>query len=91
MADRLAMLEQLIESGSTDPFHHYARALELRSRGQLQDALSALSDVSQKFPDYVPTYLMAGQLAEELGEKCPRISSTSLPAPVGMRIKSGMI
>lgn len=63
---RLAMLEKAIAAGSTDPFVHYARALELRGQGQLDAALDALADVQQRFPDYVPTYLMAGQVAQTL-------------------------
>ncbi|GAB5549330.1 MAG: tetratricopeptide repeat protein [Sandaracinaceae bacterium] len=66
MSDRLAMIEQMIAKGSTDPFHHYARAMELRSLGRLEDALAAYADVRERFVDYVPTYLMAAQVALEL-------------------------
>lgn len=66
MTDRLAMLEHMIARGSEDPFHHYARAMEFRSRGQLVDALTAFAAVRSKFPDYVPTYLMGAQVAQEL-------------------------
>ncbi len=63
---RLAMIEKLIAQGSTDPFHHYARGMELRSLDRLEDALAAFADVRARFPDYVPTYLMAAQVAQEL-------------------------
>lgn len=63
---RLAMIEKLIASGSNDPFHHYARAMELRSLERLDDALAAFADVRARFADYVPTYLMAAQVAQEL-------------------------
>ena len=66
MSRRLEMLDSMLAKGSTDPFHWYARALELRSLGRLDEALSALRDVSERFPEYVPTYLMAGQVASEL-------------------------
>lgn len=69
MSKRLLMLEQMIEKGSTDPFHHYAHAMELRSLGRGQDALVAFARVRDRFTDYVPTYLMAGQLAIELGDE----------------------
>ena len=62
------MLEQLIARGSTDPFVHYARAMELRTLGRSADAISAFDDVCGRFPNYVPSYLMAGQLAIELAE-----------------------
>jgi tetratricopeptide (TPR) repeat protein len=64
---RLAMLEAMIAKGSTDPFVHYARAMELRSAGRLDKALDRLAEVESRFPEYVPTYLMAAQTAEELG------------------------
>jgi tetratricopeptide (TPR) repeat protein len=64
---RLAMLEAVIAKGSNEPFPHYARALELRSLGRLEDALAAFEDVARRFPSYVPTYLMAGQVAEQIG------------------------
>jgi tetratricopeptide (TPR) repeat protein len=65
---RLALLERMVAEGSTDPFHHYARAMELRSLGRLDEALAAYREVTERFPDYVPTYLMAGQVAQELGQ-----------------------
>jgi hypothetical protein len=60
------MIEAMIEKGSADPFHHYARAMELRSLGRLEDALTAFGEVRDRFTGYVPTYLMAAQVAQEL-------------------------
>jgi tetratricopeptide (TPR) repeat protein len=60
------MIEKLLEKGSTDPFHWYARAMELRGLGRLEEALEAYADVRERFEDYVPTYLMAAQVAQEL-------------------------
>lgn len=65
--DRLEMLDAMIAKGSEDPFVWYARAMELRSREQLEDALAAYQEVATKFEDYVPTYLMAAQVCEQLG------------------------
>ncbi|MFO0692479.1 MAG: tetratricopeptide repeat protein [Polyangiales bacterium] len=67
MSKRLEMLEAMIAKGSVDPFVHYARAMELRSAGRLDEALAAYEDVATRFPGYVPTYLMGGQVAEERG------------------------
>ncbi len=67
MNQRLDMLDKMIAKGSVDPFVSYARALELRSLGRKDEALSAFGEVRERFPGYVPTYLMAGQLAAELG------------------------
>ena len=67
MSKRLALFDKLIAEGSVDPFHHYGRALELRSLGRKADALEALEGVIVRFAAYVPSYLMAAQLAHELG------------------------
>jgi hypothetical protein len=68
VSKRLALFDKLIADGSRDPFHHYARALELRSLKREPEALSAMADVVQGFPDYVPAYLMAAQLAQQQGD-----------------------
>jgi hypothetical protein len=65
MSKRLEMFDKLLAGGSQDPFHHYARALELRSLGRGTEALAALAQVTRDFPDYVPSYLMAAQLAAQ--------------------------
>ncbi|MDB4988209.1 MAG: hypothetical protein JWN04_3387 [Myxococcaceae bacterium] len=67
MSKRLELFDKLIAGGSQDPFHHYARAMELRSIGRASDAFASFAEVCARFPDYVPTYLMAAQLAQELG------------------------
>ena len=67
MTSRLTMLEKMIERGSNDPFVYYARAMELRGSGRSDEALAAFEEVCARFPSYVPTYLMAGQLAAEGG------------------------
>ncbi len=68
MSKRLDMLDMMTTQKPDDPFVWYARAMELRSLERRDDALGALRDVSRKFPHYVPTYLMAAQLAVELGQ-----------------------
>lgn len=69
MSKRLEAIEKMIAAGSQDPFHHYARAMELRSLARKEDALAAFGGVADRFPGYVPSYLMAAQLAAELGRK----------------------
>ncbi len=68
MSQRLEMLERVIAAGSDDPFHWYARAMEYRSLGRFEEALAAYAAVAERFTAYVPTYLMAGQLAAEVGQ-----------------------
>jgi len=67
MSKRLAMFDTMIEKGSVDPFVHYARAMELRSLERADEALAAFAAVAERFPDYVPTYLMGAQTAEHVG------------------------
>lgn len=69
MSKRLEMLQAMIDKGSVDPFVWYARAMELRSLERLGDAAQAYTEIAERFPEYVPTYLMAGQTAEALGDK----------------------
>lgn len=66
MSSRLEMIEKMLASGTLEPFHWYARAMELRSLGRLEEALGAYEDVRTRFRDYIPTYLMAAQVAQEL-------------------------
>ena len=60
------MLEKMIARGAEDPFVHYAYAMELRALGRTLEALEAFEAVRLRFPSYVATYLMAGQVAVEL-------------------------
>jgi predicted Zn-dependent protease len=68
MPSRLEMLQTMIARGAKDPFVHYAYAMELRGQGRAEDALAAFQAVRDQFPAYVPTYLMAGQVAAELAQ-----------------------
>lgn len=70
---RLEAIEKMIAAGSKEPFHHYARAMELRSLERKADALAAFGAIHAQFPAYVPTYLMAAQVAEELGQRADAI------------------
>src|SRR5438270_450093 len=68
MSQRLSMLDNMIAKGSKDPFVFYARAMELRGIGRLAEAMDAFCKLRESYPDYVASYLMAGQLAIELGD-----------------------
>lgn len=87
MADRLEMLRKMVDGGSKDPFHWYALAMELRSLGRPEDALAAYDAVRDAFPDYVPTYLMAGQVCQELER--PAVARQWLEAGLGAAAKAG--
>ena len=67
MQKRLQLLKQLVGNGSTDPFHHYALALEYRSAGQIEDALRVLESLKTTAPEYLPQYMIAGTLLLQMG------------------------
>jgi tetratricopeptide (TPR) repeat protein len=62
---RLDMLVQLVASGTADSFGWYALALEYRKLGRIDDALKTFEALSERDPDYLPMYLMAGQMLTE--------------------------
>lgn len=65
--DRLPALELMASRSASDPFPHYCLAQEYRSRGRHDDAVTAFTTLRERFPAYVPQYLMAAQLLHELG------------------------
>ncbi len=67
--DRIETFRTFIARTPTDPFPRYGLAMELKGRGQLAEAAAAFSDLMTSFPDYVPTYLMAGSTVAALGRK----------------------
>ena len=69
MPSRLEILEKMVAASPNDPFPMYGLALEYRSAGRDEDALRAFEKLRDAFPQYVPQYLMAGQLCEKLGRR----------------------
>jgi tetratricopeptide (TPR) repeat protein len=67
--DRIATFKSFIERAPGDPFPRYGLAMEHRTRGDLAEAWAVFSDLLDHFPDYVPTYLMAGGTLAALGRK----------------------
>ena len=67
--DRIATFKSFIARSPSDPFPRYGLAMELRSQGNLPEAWTAFSELLEGFPDYVPTYLMAGGTLVGLGRK----------------------
>lgn len=66
MSKRLLFLEKVTADGSKDPMAWYGLALEYRSLGRHDDALRTFETLSSTTPDYVPMYLMCGQLLEQM-------------------------
>lgn len=67
--DRIATFKSFIARSPADPFPRYGLAMEHKTRGDLAEAWTAFSDLLTNFPDYVPTYLMAGGTLSGLGRK----------------------
>jgi len=67
--DRIATFRSFIERTPTDPFPRYGLAMEHKGRGELAEAWRVFEELLAKFPDYVPTYLMAGATLVALGRK----------------------
>ena len=67
--DRIATFRSFISRTPTDPFPRYGLAMELKTRGELAEAWATFQELIEKFPDYVPTYLMAGGTLVALGRK----------------------
>jgi tetratricopeptide (TPR) repeat protein len=58
--DRIATFKSFITRSPADPFPRYGLAMEHKGQGQLAEAWAVFAELLEKFPDYVPTYLMAG-------------------------------
>lgn len=67
MSKRLFMLEKMVQQGAADAFTRYALALEYKSLERWDDAELAFVSLRDAHPDYVPQYLMAGQLLIDRG------------------------
>jgi tetratricopeptide (TPR) repeat protein len=65
--DRIETFKSFISRSPTDPFPRYGLAMEYKGSGRLEEAWTAFQDLIQNFPDYVPTYLMAGGTLAALG------------------------
>jgi tetratricopeptide (TPR) repeat protein len=66
MSKRLDFLLKVTAAGE-DPFAWYGLAMEYRSLGRLEEAVATFARLRANSPDYVPMYLMCGQVLETLG------------------------
>ena len=67
MSKRLLYLEKITSEGSTDPFAWYGLALEYKTLGRVDDALRTFEALRKQSPDYVPMYLMCGDMLKAAG------------------------
>ena len=86
MSKRLEMLQSLTEK-STDPFAWYALAMEYAKLERSQEALATYAKLRSLHPDYVPMYLMAGQLLIQLDQRAA--AAEWLRAGIGVAREKG--
>lgn len=60
--ERIEEIQQLVALVPTDPFPLYGLAMEYRNGGDFAQAAATFGQLMDRFPDYVPQYLMHGQL-----------------------------
>jgi predicted Zn-dependent protease len=63
----LKLTSQTGQEKKVDPFAWYGLAMEYRSLEQYDEALSTFESLRALAPDYVPMYLMCGQMLEKIG------------------------
>lgn len=64
--DRLARLKELVEQNPQDRFARYGLAMELASQSRLEESLHEFRALMSLDPDYLASYLQAGQTLEKL-------------------------
>ena len=64
---RLDFLVKMTSTGNEDPFVWYGLAMEYRSLSRFDEALATFEALRTRTPDYVPMYLMCGQMLEQMG------------------------
>jgi hypothetical protein len=62
-------LEKVTAAGTDDPMPWYALAMEYRTLGRHDEALQTFTTLRTRKPEYVPMYLMCGQMLEGLGRE----------------------
>lgn len=67
MAGRLDNLRHFIDESPDDPLPLYGLAMEYRRIGQLEASEDVFRTLRTRFPEYLPQYLIHGQVLEAMG------------------------
>lgn len=67
--DRLGMLRKMAAAKPDEPFPAYGLAMELSKQGHTGEARTTFAALVGRLPDYVPAYLMYGNLLVSMGAK----------------------
>ncbi|MBL9005212.1 MAG: hypothetical protein JNJ46_13245 [Myxococcales bacterium] len=62
MSTRIDEIKEIVALSPSDPFPLYGLAMEYRNSGDFTEAQATFARLQERFPDYVPQYLMHGQL-----------------------------
>jgi predicted Zn-dependent protease len=62
----LDAFRKFIAKSPSDPFPRYGLAMELKKRGQHEEAEAAFAELEARHPDYVPQFLMRAGLLTEM-------------------------
>jgi tetratricopeptide (TPR) repeat protein len=66
---RLEVLLRMTAGPNADSFAWYALALEYRTLGRIDEALSTFAELRRRDAEYVPMYLMCGTMLTESGRR----------------------
>jgi predicted Zn-dependent protease len=66
---RIDEIKEIIAMVPNDPFPRYGLAMEYKNAGDKGEARRCFAELLETHPDYVPQYLMHGQLLVEMGER----------------------
>jgi predicted Zn-dependent protease len=66
---RKAQIEALLADEPDNSFLRYGLAMEYVSAGEEEQAIATFRDLMGRDPNYVPTYLQAGQVLARLGRE----------------------
>ncbi len=64
---RLEAFKKMVEARPAEPFARYSLAMSYRSLERHEDAAREFRKLVERSPEYVPAYLMLGQVLEGLG------------------------
>lgn len=66
---RVETLKKFIEARPNDPFPRYGLAQEFKNAGRFEEARAEFDVLMREHPDYTATYLHAGNVLLQLGER----------------------
>lgn len=66
---RIDAFRAFVAKSPDDAFARYSLAMALRTAGRTDEAIAEFGETARRRPDYVPTYLMLGQVLEAAGRE----------------------